>query len=108
MNNSNINPTIGSVVKVINPYSRNLEDEIDLQVGDQIQIILNDEEYNDGWFYGKNLRSNLIGLFPKCFTDASEDNGSIKINSQRDLSKSEKLSDSGFRKESNKSNHSIY
>lgn len=55
MNNSNINPTIGSVVRVINPYFKSLEDEIDLQVGDHIQIILDDEEYNDGWFYGKKM-----------------------------------------------------
>lgn len=64
MNNTNINPIIGSVVQVVNPYKKNLEDEIDLHVGDQIQVILDDEEYNDGWYYGKNLRTNLIGLSP--------------------------------------------
>ena len=109
MNNSNINPTIGSVVRVINPYFKSLEDEIDLQVGDHIQIILDDEEYNDGWFYGKNLRSNLIGLFPKCFTDSIEDNDAKESNnSQRIASHSEKHSENNVRKESNNSNHSLY
>lgn len=65
---NNINPVIGSVVRVINEYFKSLDDEIDLKLNDNIQIILDDEEYNDGWYYGKNLRTNLIGLFPKCFT----------------------------------------
>lgn len=99
MNNSNINHIIGSVVQVVNPYKKNLEDEIDLHVGDQIQIILDDEEYNDGWYYGKNLRTNLIGLFPKCFTESLNDNP------RRD---SNKPIENGFRKESNNSNQSFY
>lgn len=99
MNNTNINPIIGSVVQVVNPYKKNLEDEIDLHVGDQIQVILDDEEYNDGWYYGKNLRTNLIGLFPKCFTESVDDN--LKKDSNKPI-------ENGFRKESNNSNQSFY
>ncbi|CAI8496277.1 unnamed protein product [Hanseniaspora opuntiae] len=99
MNNTNINPIIGSVVQVVNPYKKNLEDEIDLHVGDQIQVILDDEEYNDGWYYGKNLRTNLIGLFPKCFTESVDDN--LKKDSNKPI-------ENGFRKESTNSNQSFY
>ncbi|KAL6932977.1 hypothetical protein ACO0R3_002067 [Hanseniaspora guilliermondii] len=109
MNNTNINPIIGSVVQVANPYKKNLEDEIDLQIGDQIQIILDDEEYNDGWYYGKNLRTNLIGLFPKCFTESLDDNLKKDYNkSQRNFSANDKPTENGFRKESNNSTQSFY
>lgn len=99
MNNTNVNPIIGSVVQVVNPYRKNLEDEIDLHVDDQIQIILDDEEYNDGWYYGKNLRTNLIGLFPKCFTESLDDKQKKNFN---------KPIENNFRKESNNSNQSFY
>ena len=82
--NNNVNPIIGSVVKVINEYFKSLDDEIDLKLNDNIQIILDDEEYNDGWYYGRNLRTNNIGLFPKCFT--------VPLNeTQTDLDKKENI-----------------
>ncbi|XBW37709.1 hypothetical protein QEN19_003293 [Hanseniaspora menglaensis] len=83
--NKNINPLIGSVVTVINEYSKTLEDEIDLKLHDRVQIILDDEEYNDGWYYGKNLRSNLIGLFPKCFTHPLNTANSILEEDEEDF-----------------------
>lgn len=45
-----------------------MEDELDMKPGDKIQVITDDEEYNDGWYYGRNLRTNEEGLYPKVFT----------------------------------------
>ena len=45
-----------------------MEDELDFKAGDKIQVILDDEEYNDGWYYGKNLRTQEEGLYPVVFT----------------------------------------
>ncbi|EDO18041.1 hypothetical protein Kpol_1045p27 [Vanderwaltozyma polyspora DSM 70294] len=52
----------------INEYSRRMEDELDFKPGDKIQVITDDEEYNDGWYYGKNLRTQQEGLYPAVFT----------------------------------------
>lgn len=52
----------------INEYTKRMEDELDMKPGDKIQVITDDEEYNDGWFYGRNLRTDEEGLYPKVFT----------------------------------------
>ncbi|SCU87164.1 LAMI_0D05006g1_1 [Lachancea mirantina] len=52
----------------INEYSKRMEDELDMKPGDKIQVITDDEEYNDGWFYGRNLRTDEEGLYPRVFT----------------------------------------
>lgn len=45
-----------------------MEDEIDLKPGDKIEVLTDDGEYNDGWYYGKNLRTLKTGLYPAVFT----------------------------------------
>lgn len=52
----------------INEYTKRMEDELDMKPGDKIQVITDDEEYNDGWYYGRNLRTNEEGLYPVVFT----------------------------------------
>lgn len=71
---------------VINEYSKRMQDELDMKAGDKIQVITDDEEYNDGWYYGKNLRSNEEGLFPVIFTQEMTFNakpGLIRAKSNR-------------------------
>lgn len=53
---------------VINEYSKRMQDELDMKPGDKIQVIMDDEEYNDGWYYGRNLRTKEEGLYPVSFT----------------------------------------
>lgn len=44
-------------------YTPTLSDEIDIQTGDQVEILV---EYDDGWCQGINLsRGNAKGVFPK-------------------------------------------
>ncbi|CCE65206.1 hypothetical protein TPHA_0K00720 [Tetrapisispora phaffii CBS 4417] len=52
----------------INEYSKRMEDELDFRPGDKIQVLLDDEEYNDGWYFGRNLRTQEEGLYPAVFT----------------------------------------
>ncbi|KAI8065903.1 hypothetical protein BC940DRAFT_303157 [Gongronella butleri] len=51
------------VYAVIATYTPTLSDEIDIQHGDQIELIV---EYDDGWCQGVNLtRGNAKGVFPR-------------------------------------------
>lgn len=52
----------------INEYSKRMEDELNMKPGDKIQVITDDEEYHDGWYYGRNLRTKEEGLYPVVFT----------------------------------------
>jgi len=51
-------------VIVIAPYAAQLEDELELKVGD---IVIVDESFDDGWAVGKNLRGDE-GCFPLACT----------------------------------------
>lgn len=61
-------PRIFPIYICINEYSRRMEDELDMKPGDKIQVITDDKEYNDGWFFGLNLRTKEEGLYPVVFT----------------------------------------
>lgn len=52
----------------VKPFSARLGDELSLQVGDKIEVLADDSEYNDGWFMGQNIASHEVGLYPKLFT----------------------------------------
>lgn len=52
----------------INEYTKRMEDELDIRPGDKIQVITGDDEYNDGWYFGRNLRTGEEGLYPVNFT----------------------------------------
>lgn len=52
----------------IKQFNSRLGDELNLKVGDKIEVLSDDSEYNDGWYMGKNLSNNEVGLYPKSFT----------------------------------------
>lgn len=52
----------------INEYFKRMEDELDMKPGDKIKVLTDDEEYKDGWYFGRNLRTNEEGLYPVVFT----------------------------------------
>lgn len=58
------------VFHVAATYTPTLSDEIDIQTGDQVEVLV---EYDDGWCQGINLsRGNAKGVFPKhCIDYAS-------------------------------------
>ncbi|QLG73356.1 hypothetical protein HG535_0E04400 [Zygotorulaspora mrakii] len=60
--------SMNAVYIAINEYSKRMEDELDMKPGDKIQVITDDEEYHDGWYYGRNLRTKEEGLYPVVFT----------------------------------------
>lgn len=63
------------VYTVVSTYTPTLSDEIDIQPGDKVEILI---EYDDGWCQGINLsRGNIKGVFPRhCVdqVDGSNDN----------------------------------
>ncbi|KAI8991982.1 hypothetical protein BDF20DRAFT_847608 [Mycotypha africana] len=55
------------VFHVIATYTPTLSDEIDIQLGDQIEVLV---EYDDGWCQGINLtRGQAKGVFPRHCVD---------------------------------------
>lgn len=73
-------PGLG-VHAVVATYSPTLSDEIDIQVGDQVQVLV---EYDDGWCQGINLsRGHAKGVFPKHCLDYSADSGVKRMSSMR-------------------------
>ncbi|CAK9436370.1 uncharacterized protein LODBEIA_P09280 [Lodderomyces beijingensis] len=67
----------------IKPFNARLGDELTLKIGDKIQVLADDREYNDGWYMGKNLLTGDVGLYPKTFTSVLE-----KSNDQKTLLRS--------------------
>ncbi|CCF60550.1 hypothetical protein KAFR_0K01960 [Kazachstania africana CBS 2517] len=61
-------PKIFPMYICINEYFKRMEDELDMRPGDKIQVLTDDEEYNDGWYFGRNLRTKEEGLYPVVFT----------------------------------------
>lgn len=60
------------VFTVIATYSPTLSDEVDIQAGDQVEVLV---EYDDGWCQGINLsRGNAKGVFPKHCTNYGSNN----------------------------------
>ncbi|CAI5755693.1 unnamed protein product [Candida verbasci] len=53
---------------VIKNFTSRLSDELTLKIGDKIEVLSDDSEYNDGWYFGKNLLSGEVGLYPASFT----------------------------------------
>ncbi|PVH16223.1 uncharacterized protein CXQ87_004094 [Candidozyma duobushaemuli] len=52
----------------IKQFNARLGDELNLAVGEKIEVLADDSEYNDGWYMGKSVTSGKVGLFPKSFT----------------------------------------
>lgn len=66
-NNLEENAT-GAIYQVVKEFNARLEDELSLKLGDKIEVISDDKEYNDGWYMGKSLSNGAVGLYPKSFT----------------------------------------
>ncbi|KAI8886162.1 hypothetical protein K501DRAFT_153915, partial [Backusella circina FSU 941] len=65
---------------VVATYSPTLSDEVDIQTGDQVEVLV---EYDDGWCQGINLtRGNAKGVFPKHCIES--DNGAQNNNGDGD------------------------
>ena len=62
----------GATYICIKPFHARLGDELSLKIGDKIQVLADDREYNDGWYMGKNLLTGEAGLYPKTFTELLE------------------------------------
>jgi hypothetical protein len=58
---------------VIKAFSARLPDELSINEGDLIDLISDDSEFDDGWYMGKNLTTNQVGLYPKVFTQIKRD-----------------------------------
>ncbi|KAJ3264186.1 hypothetical protein HDU77_009165 [Chytriomyces hyalinus] len=60
----------GNIHIVLHDFKPALDDEIELRDGDRVQV---DCEYDDGWGYGINFKTNREGLFPlDCLNGFSE------------------------------------
>ncbi|KAI5955454.1 BOI2 [Candida theae] len=64
----------GATYVCIKQFNARLGDEISLKIGDKIQVLADDHEYNDGWYMGKNLLTGAVGLYPKSFTQILANN----------------------------------
>ncbi|CCG20707.1 Boi2 protein [Candida orthopsilosis Co 90-125] len=64
----------GATYVCIKQFNARLGDEISLKIGDKIQVLADDHEYNDGWYMGKNLLTGAVGLYPKSFTQILSNN----------------------------------
>lgn len=61
-------PSTGAVYLCIKQFNARLGDELNLKIGDKVEVLADDSEYNDGWYMGKNMLTNEVGLYPKSFT----------------------------------------
>ncbi|CAO3622439.1 unnamed protein product [Cunninghamella blakesleeana] len=52
---------------VIHPFEAENNDEISLSIGDPVVVLEKDEEFNDGWWKGRNVNGEE-GLFPINYT----------------------------------------
>ncbi|CUM64096.1 uncharacterized protein PRCAT00001686001 [Priceomyces carsonii] len=63
-----INTTTGDLYLCIKQFNARLGDELNLKPGDKVEVLADDSEYNDGWYMGRNIVSQEVGLYPKSFT----------------------------------------
>ncbi|SCU95275.1 LAME_0F11496g1_1 [Lachancea meyersii CBS 8951] len=82
-NNGKPRPELGKLFITITEYHKRMEDELDMKPGDKIEVITDDEEYNDGWYYGRNLRTEEEGLYPKVFTQEISTPSLVRAKSAR-------------------------
>lgn len=77
-----------TVYVCIKQFNARLGDELSLKVGDKIEVLADDSEYNDGWYMGRELTTGAVGLFPKTFTKVfvqSDKPGLLRSRSRRVL-----------------------
>ncbi|KAI9848320.1 MAG: polar growth protein [Sclerophora amabilis] len=53
---------------VVHDFEARSSDELSLTKGDRIELIERDDDFGDGWYFGKHMTSNKTGLFPEVYT----------------------------------------
>lgn len=84
-----------SIYICIKQFNARLGDEISLKVGDKIEVLADDSEYNDGWYMGREISTGSAGLFPKSFTKVfvqSDAPGLLRSRSRRVLTNGSNIS----------------
>ncbi|KAJ5590541.1 hypothetical protein N7450_004513 [Penicillium hetheringtonii] len=64
----------GDFLIAFHDHSKRNDDELQMARGDMIHLEDMDEEFQDGWWFGKHVSSGEKGLFPACFTRKAESN----------------------------------
>lgn len=64
----NTNSSSGLLYICTKQFNARLGDELNLKIGDKVEVLADDSEYNDGWYMGKNILTGEVGLYPKSFT----------------------------------------
>ncbi|KAH3665392.1 hypothetical protein OGAPHI_003576 [Ogataea philodendri] len=83
----------GTYFSVIKEFNARLGDELTIHPGDTIELISDDSEFDDGWYMGRNLATNSVGLYPKAFTTLLSEQAKGKPSLLR--SRSRRLTPSG-------------
>ncbi|EWC43466.1 hypothetical protein DRE_07576 [Drechslerella stenobrocha 248] len=55
-------------LQVLHDFEARSPDELSLGKNAKIELLERDEEYNDGWYLGRDPESGKIGLFPQVYT----------------------------------------
>ncbi|GAA5871266.1 hypothetical protein JCM8547_007237 [Rhodosporidiobolus lusitaniae] len=55
------------VLYALHTFEAENDDELSFQAGERIIVLERDDQYNDGWFQGKNTKGE-VGLFPESYT----------------------------------------
>lgn len=87
--------TPNTVYVCIKQFNARLGDELSLKVGDKIEVLADDSEYNDGWYMGRDIAKGSVGLFPRSFTNVfvqSDAPGLLRSRSRRVLTNSSNVS----------------
>ncbi|KAG6334334.1 hypothetical protein ID866_4758 [Astraeus odoratus] len=62
---------MSAYVYALHDFHPEHEDEIGFRAGEPIEVIERDDQYNDGWWQGRNLEGK-VGLFPQSYTTPAE------------------------------------
>ncbi|CUS15136.1 unnamed protein product, partial [Tuber aestivum] len=58
-------PTDATLLRVIHDFSARSPDELTLRKGEHVELLEKDDGFNDGWYLGRSLTTNVKGLFPQ-------------------------------------------
>ena len=54
-----------NVFFALDDFDARSNDELSLRKGDELELLERDDDFGDGWYYGKHLRNGKTGLFPE-------------------------------------------
>ncbi|KAI5797417.1 hypothetical protein DFH27DRAFT_102531 [Peziza echinospora] len=55
---------------VLHDFEARSPDELTLKKGERVELLLDDNEFGDGWYHGRSLVTKMEGLFPQIYTTA--------------------------------------